>query len=378
MFQGNDPGPRHFFLACVGSVTYYFIGHLWGWSTRLREEGKLSPFFLFQFLFLQAYAFESQNQSILFLAIVPVIAGVYFLNSPHSLGLKFLKGRGAILLAIGPVSYLMLSLITKENLANNESLISLSALAIWSAGLVSWGDLFVNKYGRSQFKKGDERLFVHDLVNQTHGLFLYLNFKSTSAETIEPHESEELIGEVKILQSLIKDHFGYDHRNLTNTMDWVCFASFEKAHKKMVESFLPSPLTKCSFTYDGWIAKDQDMHLREKCMVHFPSIYRMMVNIVKNMAEERTSFAEFKFCYDESGLHMTTRNKLASLENNEDLPEGLTKLILNDKSLQAGDGLESIGALCHKLGGTYSFQIVDGYWVNEIYLPELYESKKVA
>lgn len=377
MFKGFEPGPNHFFLACVASVNYFFICHLWGWSIRLKEEGKLSPFFLFQFLFLQAYSFEAHDSSILFLAIVPVIAGVYFLNSSHSRGLKFIQGRGSILLAIGPVSYFMLTVLTGKNIAAPHVLVTISALAIWSAGLVSWGDLFRTKR-KGQLNKGDERLFVHDLVNQTHGLYLYLNFKSDSGEFIEPHESQELMGEVKILQSLIKDHFGYEHRNLTNTMEWVSFAQFKKAQEKMVESFLPAPMSRNSFSYGGWIAEDQDMHLREKCMVHFPSVYRIMVNIVKNMADERTSLAEFNFHYDESGLHMTTRNKMTSLENNEDLSEGLTKLILNDKRLRAGDGLESIGALCQKLGGTYSFQIVDGYWVNEIYLPELYETKKVA
>lgn len=377
-FKGSEPGPNHFFISCVVLVNYFFLGHLWGWSSRLREEGKLGPFFLFQFLSLQAYAFESQMPSGLYLALVPVIASVYFMNSPHLKGLQFLKGRGVILLALGPSSYFLYSNFFGIELASAGFLITLSAFAIWTAGLVSWGDIFKRTSKINKFKAGDERLFVHDLVNQTHGLYLYLNFKTTASEEIEPHEALELMGEVKILQSLIKDHFGYEHRNLNNTMEWVPFESFKKAHIKMVESFLPDQITESSFIYKGWISEDKDMHLREKCIVHFPSLYRIMVNIVKNMADDRTTHAQFSFQYDESGLHLITRNKMASLKHDEDLTEGLSKLILGDKKLRVGDGLESIGALCQKLGGTHSFQITDGYWVNEIFLPEVYESKKVA
>ncbi|MBK25219.1 MAG: hypothetical protein CME70_14590 [Halobacteriovorax sp.] len=377
-FKGLEPGPDNFFLASVIAINYFFIGHLWGWSGRLREEKKLGPFFLFQFLFLQAYAFESQEATGLYLALVPVIAAVYFMNSPHLKGLSFLRGKGMILLAIGPVSYLLFSKLFSIELASFNFLITLSSFAIWSAGLVSWGDLFRFSGSDSLPKVGDERLFVHDLVNQTHGLYLYLNFKSSAGESIQAHETEELIGEVKILQSLIKDHFGYEHRNLTETMDWVPFESFKKAHKKMVESFLPDPMCQSHFIYSGWISDKSDIHLREKCMVHFPSLYRVMINIVKNMADERTGEAQFTFHYDESGLHLVTRNKLASLKNDEDTAEGLTKLILGDKKLRVGEGLESIGALCQKLGGSYSFQIADGYWVNEIYLPDLFQTKKVA
>ncbi len=377
-FKGDDPGPDNFFLATVVAVNYFFIGHLWGWSSRLREEKKLGPFFLFQFLFLQAYAFESLEATGLYLALVPVIAAVYFMNSPHLKGLRFLRGKGIILLAIGPVSYLLFSKLFSVELASINFLITLSVFAIWSAGLVSWGDLFNFSGAKSLPRVGDERLFVHDLVNQTHGLFLYLNFKSSAGEKIEAHETDELIGEVKILQSLIKDHFGYEHRNLTDTMDWVPFEGFKKAHKKMVESFLPEPMCKSHFIYSGWISDKSDTHLREKCIVHFPSLYRVMVNIVKNMADERTCEAQFSFHYDESGLHIVTRNKLASLKNDEDTAEGLTRLILGDKRLGVGEGLESIGALCQKLGGSYGFQITDGYWVNEIFLPEVKQTKMVA
>ena len=205
-----------------------------------------------------------------------------------------------------------------------------------------------------------------------------MNFKSNSGETIEPHEANDLMGEVKILQSLIKDHFHYEHRNLTNTMEWVTFESFKKANFKLVQSFLPEPMSKVHFIYTGWIAQENKINIKEKCMIHFPSVYRVMVNIVKNMSDERTEHAEFHFHYDENGLKITTKNKLTTLSNDKDLAEGLTRLILNDKKLRVGDGLESIGALCHKLGGTYSFRIVDGHWVNEVYLPELNESKKVA
>ncbi len=377
-FKGSDPGPEHFFLASVMAVNYFFISHLWGWSSELKENGKLGAFFLFQFLFLQAYAFETGGPAILFFALVPVVGGVYFLNSPHAKGLRLLRGRGALLLSIGPLSYYIFSTISGVSLAAEDSLISLTTLAIWTASIFSWDDLFRSKSDRAHLKIGDERLFVHDLVNQTHGLNLYLNFKKNACEDIKPHETEELINEVKILQSLIKDHFHYEHRNLNNTIEWVSFEAFKKAHTKMAESFLPSPICEVSFSYTGWIDPSNDLHLKEKCMVHFPSIYRIMVNIVKNMSDGHTTTAEFKFHYDSSGLQIHTRNKLGSFAKEEDLSEGLSRLINEEKRLQVGDGLESIGAISQKLGGSFSFQIIDGYWHNDIWLPNEYETKKVA
>jgi hypothetical protein len=327
---------------------------------------------------LQAYAFETAHSSILFFALVPVVGGVYFLNSPHARGLRLLRGRGALLLTIGPLSYFIFSSITGIALGTEETLVSITTLAIWTASIFSWEDLFRSKSDSSHLKVGDERLFVHDLVNQTHGLNLYLNFKKNACENIKPHETEELINEVKILQSLIKDHFHYEHRNLNNTIEWVSFEAFKKAHTKMVESFLPEPICQVSFIYSGWIEQSNDLHLREKCMIHFPSIYRIMVNIVKNMSDSHSSIAEFKFHYDSDGLQIHTRNKLGSIAKEEDLSEGLSRLINENKNLGAGDGLESIGAISQKLGGSFSFQIIDGYWHNDIWLPNEYETKKVA
>lgn len=376
-FSGSEPGPNHFFLACIILVNQFFINNLWGWSSRLREERILAPFFLFQFLFLQAYAFEAHLPGALYLALVPAISGVYFLNSPHSYGLRHLRGKGIILLVMGPISFFLFSMLFKSDLVNTGFLITLSAFALWGAGLMSWGDIFKLQTNK-KFSGGDERLFVHDLVNQTHGLFLYLNFKATAEEPIEPRESFELINEVKILQSLIKDHFGYEHRNLVDTMEWVNFESFKKSLDKMITSFLPEPLCEVHFRYSGWIDERNDASLRDKCMVHFPSVYRIMVNIVKNMADERTRHAEFSFDYDEKGLTIRTKNKMAALDRNDDLSEGLTRLILNQKNMRVGEGLESIGAICQKLGGQYSFHIADGHWVNVVEIPNIYSSKMVA
>lgn len=366
-FAGAAPGPNHIFLALNIGVTYYFIKNLWEYSVRLKEDGVLGPFFLFQFISLQAYAFESKNLSILFLAIIPIIAGLYFL-----------KRKGAILLVIAPVSYYAFSSFSRVELGPSSDLIILSTVAIWAAGLVSWEDLFYLKNNKKVPNAGDEKLFVHDLINQTHGLSLYLNMKAKSGESINSHECSELVTEIEVMQSLIKDHFGYEHQNLNNTLEWTNFLIFKPAFEKIVKSFLDFKLTKVSFIYSGYLSEENISKYNESCQVHFPSLYRMMVNIVKNMAEEKTTSAEFTFHFDESGLHITTKNRLAGLASDENLSIGLNKIILEDKSLRAGDGLESIGALCEKLGGSYSFQITDGHWINEIFILDDYSSKKVA
>jgi hypothetical protein len=71
-----------------------------------------------------------------------------------------------------------------------------------------------------QTNEGDlkEKLFFHDIINQTHGLLLFFGQKELSQESIEGHELKMLASEIKTLQSLIRDHYNFRHKNLSQTI----------------------------------------------------------------------------------------------------------------------------------------------------------------
>ena len=62
-----------------------------------------------------------------------------------------------------------------------------------------------------------DRLFFHDVVNQTHGLLLFLMHKEVNKEGLEFEEVQMIEKEIRTLQSLLQDHYNFKHKNLVKT-----------------------------------------------------------------------------------------------------------------------------------------------------------------
>jgi hypothetical protein len=188
-----------------------------------------------------------------------------------------------------------------------------------------------------------ERLFFHDIINLTHGLILFFNQRQNSKKGIEPSEIQMLEGEVRALQSLIKDHFHYKHKNLTNDDDWISFEVSEIAMKSLIQNYLPKgsvQILKSGTPASG-------------AMIYFPVFYRTMNNLIKNMAEADASDIHIHFNFEVNGFSIETKNQI---------PDKRTRII-------KGIGLESVRLLVEEYGGQFEFESTKDWWINRLFLP---------
>ncbi|MBC7539342.1 MAG: GHKL domain-containing protein [Bacteriovorax sp.] len=208
-----------------------------------------------------------------------------------------------------------------------------------------------------------ERLFFHDIINQTHGLILFFNQRQSINKVISVEEIKMLEKEVRTLQSLIKDHFQYKHKNLPNTYDWVPFSIAEIAVKSLIQTYLPAE------TVQTFIHKD--FKEDETSVVYFPVFYRIFNNLIKNMSEAKTNEVHIHFQFNESGLTIETRNQNNSNQELKKISDELSQLILdkNFSNKAGGLGLESIHHLALECGGKFESEISNNCWINRIFLP---------
>ncbi|MGZ3788038.1 MAG: GHKL domain-containing protein [Bacteriovorax sp.] len=234
-----------------------------------------------------------------------------------------------------------------------------------------------------------ERLFFHDIINLTHGLILFLNQRQSSHKGIDGDEILMLEKEIRTLQCLIKDHFHFKHKNLANTYDWIPFSVAEIAVTGLIQTYLPEQFVKTFVHLEGKISYDRSLQERESALLYYPAFYRIMNNLIKNMAEAKSTEVHFHFNYFENGFLIETRNKIASSDDQRKMADYLSRTILekNDEDESESDntgvglGLLSVHSLAVENGGRFDFEIVNNFWINRITLPvpqAKKEFKKVA
>ena len=209
----------------------------------------------------------------------------------------------------------------------------------------------------SNNRNKQERLFFHDLINLTHGLILFFNQRQNAQKIISVEEIHMLEKEVRTLQSLIKDHFQFSHKNLSPNNEWVPYSFAEVAVKCLIQTYLPEEKVTT------FIHKDFDDAVTS--LIYFPTFYRIMNNLIKNMAEAQTNEAHFYFEFNQIGLAIKTTNQMTD----------------SNGRLKKGQGLASIGHLAMESGGKYEFEYHNGLWTNKILLPSgtlKKEQKKAA
>ncbi|MBC7712028.1 MAG: sensor histidine kinase [Rhizobacter sp.] len=202
-----------------------------------------------------------------------------------------------------------------------------------------------------------ERLFFHDIINHTHGLVLFLNQKEIQKDNINQEEIKMISSEIKTLQSLIRDHFDFKHKNLVQTFDWVPFSYAKLAFDNLSQTYLMDKKVTTSF----------DIRENEN-LVYYPSFYRILNNLIKNISESHSTHVEFAFKISDSGIELVTKNEM-KVKNEKNLPEHLSRVILNEQKKIHGLGLESVYHLAEENGGTFSFEINDSVWTNRLFLP---------
>jgi hypothetical protein len=207
-----------------------------------------------------------------------------------------------------------------------------------------------NKESNKEDQK--DRLFFHDLINQTHGILLFLGLK----HSLDTKDIELLTTEVKILQSLLQNHYQFIHKNLATTEDdenGNPASQFKKVTislEKLINIYYPVDATKMNISHQG----------EQIAMLDFISLYRILNNIVKNMSEAKVVAAKLLLDFNERGLTITTQNVVADKK---------------DTDKQGGLGLSSIASLAALAGGHFQYEIHSDTWINQIFLPYLNSSR---
>jgi len=338
-------------------------------------------FFLLQAFSLMGMGFVTGRPGLLFLTLIPCLAAGHFF-AIYEDEKKNRVGKGMLLLFLMLLSGVSFFSFGKKMVLNYFDFIDLGCFIFWVFGM---GYGIIEAYRKFEKRplsmrhprtSNYERLFFHDLINHTHGLNLFLNFKIAKNAGLSFDETKNVFSEVRLMQSLLKDHYGYGHKNLANTYDCVHFEFAKKGIYNLIRNFLPEREVKCEFSFTGFLAHDC---LEDRpCLVHYPTFHRILTNLVKNISETRSSKVRFVFSYDEEGLHLEVRNRFMMLQNEKDsLEKKLANLILegDQKSEDEGFGIESIHTLCEKEGGRFQFGLEGQEWVSKVFLPSPQISK---
>jgi hypothetical protein len=393
-FDGVDKGIE-FFSSTLLVVNYFFFTNAVGQLEKSAWSWQLSTLFVLHIACFMGLSFSLQLSSPLFVSVIPCLAGMYYFLYQDGKTPQRGERKSWALMAIG-LSIFFIFQGTGDNhaLSLNEAMF-LGIFCVWSLSTIYFGnEFFLNerknlfkriKSGHQEFQESlinKERYFFHDIINQTHGINLFLSSKISEQKGISHVDTGRIHSEVKLLQSLIKDHFGYGHKDLDESYEYVNFDFAKMGLYNLIENFLGDDDIVCHFVFKGDIASNISLEDRNRAVVHYPTFYRVLNNIIKNISEENSKLIEFTFSYESDGLHVTIKNKILSLRDNRDeVEKDLSNIILktnvlNFKSRESGLGLESISSLIKNIDGEFKFSIEGEFWVSEIFFPRPWEEIK--
>jgi len=222
------------------------------------------------------------------------------------------------------------------------------------------------------------RLFYHDMMNQIHGLSLFLNQKIVARKTISEEECNCVLGEVKLMQAMLQEHFGQWHKNnlLANQ---VPFTFLQENIVRLITTYLPPNVFHTQIDFTGLLAGDAQEFVGDRVLVPPTSFFRIITNLAKNMAENNSDEARFVFDYQDGALTITAKNHIKALWAAEDVARELGAIILHDEADVVQNvgheprrpylGLESVARLCENLHGHFTFGRDGEYWVAQVVLP---------
>jgi len=341
-----------------------FFWQYWSTSTSLGQHFKIfQGFILVQMACLLAAGFIWQSLGFFYLSLIPVGLSLFYLYEHHPL-----TEKGPILIMLF-VALLLVCLLFNRHwpLSLNESVIW-GAFVCWS-GSIYW--MVMDQRPRYQDQEERRRrLFFHDLINHTHGLLLFLNHKLQEGQHIKNPEISTLSAEIRLMQSLIQDHFALKHKNLKRHDDYGPLSAAKGAIDHLLNTYLNPRMVEVNVAYNGQGLGD----------LHYPSLFRILSNLIKNAAEVGSDQLYLIFESSVHGLKLTVKNRTVGLWNNpEQLSHRLEGIILQDDVMgdesgelsveERGLGLESVQELAAEQGGSFEFRVEGDYWIGIADLP---------
>ncbi len=337
---------------------------------------------------------ETGTTSLMYFTIFPALVFVMIARNKRD------KKRGMALFGISLGAYIFFNNVSGSALGITQSYKWLNEILFLIFAFCSLGTLYLMLSSkRSTFlgelfrgKEGSrhreisqrDRLFFHDLINQTHGLNLFLNYKLALRSGVSSEEVRLISKEIKVIQSLMKNHFGLKHKNLMNIKEHRSFFDIKDTLRGLLESYLHPKNIDFSCEFKGRLQEEGSGN--DLCLIHFTTFFRIATNLVKNISETESKEVQFIFDYQDLGLNIYVKNRIFHLnQENRQLKDKLQKLILagdqrDKKPIHRGDGLgiQSINHLCESAGGSFHFTIQDEHWVTEVFLPDPAITQKKA
>ncbi|PIP89582.1 MAG: hypothetical protein COW01_11435 [Bdellovibrionales bacterium CG12_big_fil_rev_8_21_14_0_65_38_15] len=386
-----------FFVSSLVAVNYSCFCHGLGHGSTLSDAKPFAGLLLTQFSLFVGCAFEYQATSMIYLAVFPCLAACYTMLTSEREFKTGIFSKDLIPPLVG-VSFYLLFMTIQKNLAwKTIDLLSIAGFVIWSVGTLYWGSTLVRRENKSLIssllKRGhgnyrwrmdkdrqkEDRMFFHDIINHTHALNLFLQQKISTDAQMQEDEIYALMNEVKSMQSLVSDHFGFKHKNLLSTLNWVELDFALSGFHRMIHSLLPHQI-EIKISQLGQLDRTKFDRSRVKLFVHYPTFIRVCTNLIKNIAEQHPKEAFFEFDAEETNLTIIFKNKMGHLHSvSKDLEYALSDNILSADHIDQSDhlGLESVQSLCLDNGGTFEFAIEDGFWSATVVLP-LSETDQVS
>jgi len=381
-----------FYSSAFVVVQYFLFSRLFHFSPIQQMSGFISKLVLFQMSALLGLSFYEYSIGGLYLAAIPFGFGIWYLSTLWNFESESGSEQATVLVLLFIGIALTFQGITGDKFYYSYEMVFFSIFLIWGGGLI-WGGQLLKKKNMSSTSydlgeeskeiahKKEERMFFHDLINQTQGIHLFLNRRIEQDRVLDNNELKVLQQEIKVIQSLVQNHYGETHKDLKSLDRFVPFARVKNIIFHIVEAFFSGQSVKWNFVFLGKLSGQSPVNDYE-CLIHYPYFFRIFTNMVKNISEEMSKEVEFTFDYQNDGLHIISKNKILNLRDEKsNLASSLKHIILSETdprklNEEGGVGMESIHSLCEAVGGKFEFRVEEEYWINHAFLPRPIEGKR--
>ena len=366
-------------LLLVGN--YFFYTRTESLSEYINETNGYIYFFVFQFMCLIGMSYAHDSNDFFYLSTIPLMMSCYYITFVKK-DTNLNRDSSIYLYSFTFCILIIVEGYKKGNIYTAFEAIGLITFILWSFSTIIFAFNIYQNDKKNFIKKllnkvntktvdynKSDRMFFHDFINHTHSLLLFLRSKSGKAQ-MSDDDIQSLVNEVKLMQETFHQHYGFSHKNINNSREFVPFHMAMGRVYQLIDSFFIND-EKVDISFEGLLENSNLENIRE-CTVNIIAFHRVVTNLLKNSHEATSDHIALNFDYQEDGLHFTIRNRLNRFNQNKmSLDKDLGIYILNsDQKSSDHLGLESIERVCEEAGGSFKFQVLNGYWCSECFLPK--------
>ena len=326
---------KRWVLTCLLLGTYIFSTRAINNITVLEKSFWFPAFFIFQIICFVGIAFELQNIAGIYLAFIATcLYFYYFINKREFTLQQSLMQVGFLIFVVG-FSYSFYSGLNQRKIFSTQhEWILFAIFAFWSLSVIYFGTDLIKRRNNSMLynlilrkrliKKEEkniitdsdykDRLFFHDLINQTHSIGLFLENKIDSKIDLVQSDMQIISKELEVIQTLVKNHFGFRHKNIKESQEYVEFFQIKSSIIELCNNYFSRGQVKYSIEYCGLLKSSDDSELG-KCLIHYPSFTRILTNLIKNVSEIKSDEVNILFDYTTSGLKLEIKNKYLIIDS---------------------------------------------------------------